>query len=121
MEFFYANGPDGYRSVAAVGLPLFLDLKLHDIPNTVAGAVRSLTPLAPAFLTIHTAGGPEMMKAAAAAAYEAAEKHGVTRPRLLGVTVLTRPDARSYERRVGDESVRHGKTRGEQEHLKKKN
>ncbi|HET8726281.1 MAG TPA: orotidine-5'-phosphate decarboxylase [Alphaproteobacteria bacterium] len=93
MEFFYANGPDGFRSVAAHGLPIFLDLKLHDIPNTVAGAVRSLAPLAPAFLTIHTAGGSAMMMAAAEAARDAAARAGVARPQLLGVTVLTSLDA----------------------------
>ncbi len=92
MEFFYANGPEGYRTIAAEGLPIFLDLKLHDIPNTVAGAVRSLTPLSPAFMTLHASGGRAMMAAAAAEAREAAAKHGVGRPRLLGVTVLTSLD-----------------------------
>jgi orotidine-5'-phosphate decarboxylase len=69
---------------------VFLDLKLHDIPNTVAGAVRSLAPLRPAWLTIHAAGGAAMI----AAAREAAEKSGgADRMKILAVTVLTSIDA----------------------------
>ena len=60
LEFFMANGAVGYKPIAELGLPLFLDVKLHDIPNTVAGAVRSLLPLRPNFITIHTSGGPAM-------------------------------------------------------------
>jgi len=89
LEFFTANGPAGVRAVMPGGLPLFLDLKLHDIPNTVAGAVRAVTPLRPALLTVHAAGGSAMLRAAADAAGEAAAKAGVPRPRLIGVTVLT--------------------------------
>lgn len=90
LEFFMAQGPDGIRDVIAAGdLPLFLDLKLHDIPNTVAGAVRSVAPLAPMFLTIHAGGGPAMIRAAADAAREEAERLGVPRMRILAVTVLT--------------------------------
>lgn len=94
LEFFVAQGPAGIRAVVEpVGLPLFLDLKLHDIPNTVAGAVRAATALAPAFVTLHAGGGPAMLRAAAEAAGEAAAKAGLARPRLLGVTVLTSLDA----------------------------
>jgi orotidine-5'-phosphate decarboxylase len=91
LEFFCANGPEGIRTVMAraPGLPLFLDLKLHDIPNTVAGAVRAVAPLAPALLTVHAAGGPAMMRAAA----EAAAELGAARPRIVAVTVLTSLDA----------------------------
>lgn len=90
LEFFMAQGPAGIRDVIAAGdLPLFLDLKLHDIPNTVAGAVRSVAPLAPKFLTIHAGGGPAMIRAAADAAREEAERLGVPRMRILTVTVLT--------------------------------
>jgi orotidine-5'-phosphate decarboxylase len=89
MEFFMAHGSAGYRAIAAKGLPIFLDLKLHDIPNTVAGAVASLLPLRPAFMTVHAAGGSAMMRAAA----EAAAKIGKDRPRILAVTVLTSLDA----------------------------
>jgi orotidine-5'-phosphate decarboxylase len=87
LEFFIANGPDAVRRVAGAA-PLFLDLKLHDIPNTVAGAVRSVVPLAPLLLTIHCAGGIAMMKAAAEAAGEATGR-GARRMNIIGVTVLT--------------------------------
>ncbi len=89
LEFFMANGPQGVREVAkAGGLPFFLDVKLHDIPNTVAGAVSSILPLGPHLVTIHTSGGPAMMEAAA----RAASKGGADRPKLIGVTVLTSLD-----------------------------
>jgi orotidine-5'-phosphate decarboxylase len=89
LEFFVGQGPAGIRSVVSgIGLPLFIDLKLHDIPNTVAAAVRAMLPLQPTFLTIHTSGGPAMMRAAA----EAASMTDLQRPRLLGVTVLTSLD-----------------------------
>lgn len=90
LEFFVANGPDGVRAVAGAA-PLFLDLKLHDIPNTVAGAVRAAARLAPAWLTVHCSGGGAMLRAAAAAAASAAEEGG-PRMRLIGVTVLTSLD-----------------------------
>ncbi len=88
LEFFLANGPDAVRRVAGERR-LFLDLKLHDIPNTVAGGVRAVVPLRPYFLTLHASGGAEMMRRAAAAAAETAARLGVPRPNLLGVTVLT--------------------------------
>ncbi len=83
MEFFYAHGRAGYQAVASAGAPIFLDLKLHDIPNTVAGGLRALMMLdpAPAIVNIHTAGGPDMMRAAAD------EVNG--RMKLIGVTLLT--------------------------------
>lgn len=87
LELFAAAGPDAMRRLAPVA-PVFLDLKLHDIPNTVAGAVRSLLPLRPAMLTLHAAGGPAMI----AAAREAAERAGADRPIVLAVTVLTSID-----------------------------
>ena len=87
LEFYSAEGPRGVERMAALGLPVFLDLKLHDIPNTVAGAVRALAPLGVRFLTIHASGGTPMLEAAA----EATESAGG--PTLLGVTVLTSLDA----------------------------
>jgi len=93
LEFFVAHGPQGINTVMdGTGVPLFLDLKLHDIPNTVAGGVRAAVAVKPAFLTIHTGGGRAMMKAAADEATDAAAKAGVQRPRILGVTILTSMD-----------------------------
>ncbi len=83
--FFTANGPEGVKRIAAAGLPVFLDLKFHDIPATVADAVRAALPLAPVMLTVHASGGAAMMAVAAEAAGEA----GADRPLVLGVTVLT--------------------------------
>jgi orotidine-5'-phosphate decarboxylase len=85
MEFYYANGPEGARAISALGMPLFLDLKFHDIPNTVAGAVRSTLDLHPAILNVHAQGGPAMMQAAA----DAVETAGDDKPLLIAVTVLT--------------------------------
>ena len=85
LEFFCANGPAGVAEIADGGLPLFLDLKLHDIPNTVAKAVQSLHPLQPAILTVHAAGGRAMMEAAKAAAPSSTK--------VVAVTVLTSLDA----------------------------
>lgn len=87
-EFFTANGPQGVRQVADVGMPVFIDLKWHDIPNTVAGAVRASLPLKPAIVNVHAAGGAAMLRAAADAAAEA----GSERPLVLAVTVLTSLD-----------------------------
>src|SRR5690242_7239454 len=81
LEFFVAHGPAGVRGVAEA--PVFLDLKLHDIPNTVAGAVRSALGLRPRMLTIHAGGGAAMI----AAARHASEKAGAERPMILAVTV----------------------------------
>ncbi len=69
LEFFLANGSPGFRAIA--GAPVFLDLKLHDIPNTVAGGVRAVLPLRPAMLTVHAAGGSAMIRAAHQAALSA--------------------------------------------------
>jgi orotidine-5'-phosphate decarboxylase len=92
LEYFAAHGPNGVRALAGHA-PVFLDLKLHDIPNTAAGAVRALLPLAPALLTLHAAGGGAMIEAARTAA----EAAGPSRPRLLAVTVLTSLDDAALE------------------------
>ena len=81
LEFFVAQGPAGVKRVAA-GVPLFLDLKLHDIPNTVAGAIRSIGPLGVTMTTLHASGGAAMLKGAVEAA-----RHLPRKPWLLGVTM----------------------------------
>jgi orotidine-5'-phosphate decarboxylase len=87
LEFFLANGAAGVAAVT--DRPVFLDLKLHDIPNTVAGAVRAVLPVRPKMLTIHASGGAAMVEAAR----RGAETAGESRPILLAVTVLTSLDA----------------------------
>jgi orotidine-5'-phosphate decarboxylase len=85
LEFFMANGRHGVHEMAEVGLPIFLDLKFHDIPNTVGKAVQALRPLEPAIITVHAAGGRAMMEDAKAAA--------PTGTRVVAVTMLTSLDA----------------------------
>ena len=84
LEFFCAHGSQGVHEIAKVGLPIFLDLKLHDIPNTVAAAVQAIHVLQPAIITVHAAGGRAMMEDAKAAAGE--------HTRVVAVTVLTSLD-----------------------------
>src|SRR6478736_181054 len=84
LEFFCANGEEGVLRIAEGELPIFLDLKLHDIPNTVGKAVEAIAHLEPAILTVHAAGGRAMMAAAKAAA--------PARTKVVGVTVLTSLD-----------------------------
>ncbi len=90
-EFFTGQGPQGVR--AALGdAPLFLDLKFHDIPNTVAGALRSAAPLRPMIVNVHASGGPAMMRAAGEAARKAARELGTPPPLVIAVTILTSLD-----------------------------
>lgn len=89
LEFFNAHGPQGMARIAEIGLPIFADLKLHDIPNTVAGGVRAILPLGVSILNVHASGGVAMMKAAA----DEAARAGIKRPKIIGVTVLTSLDA----------------------------
>lgn len=84
MEFFYAHGHHGVHEIAKIGLPIFLDLKLHDIPNTVAAAMQSIHVLEPAIVTVHASGGRAMMEDAKAAAGE--------RCKVVAVTLLTSLD-----------------------------
>lgn len=98
LEFFCAHGHHGVREIARVGLPIFLDLKLHDIPNTVAGAMQSIHVLEPAIVTIHASGGRAMMEDAKAAAAEHCK--------VVGVTLLTSLDERDLTR-TGIEGSAH--------------
>ncbi|HEX8302426.1 orotidine-5'-phosphate decarboxylase [Sphingomonas sp.] len=85
LEFFMANGRAGVHEMAEIGLPIFLDLKFHDIPNTVGKAVQALRPLEPAIITVHAAGGRAMLEDAKAAA--------PTGTRIVAVTMLTSLDS----------------------------
>jgi orotidine-5'-phosphate decarboxylase len=89
LEFFSANGRQGIRTMAELGVPIFLDLKFHDIPNTVAKAVQALRSLEPAILTVHAAGGRAMMEDAKAAAPAGTK--------VVAVTVLTSLDGDDLE------------------------
>jgi orotidine-5'-phosphate decarboxylase len=84
LEFFYAHGHHGVHEIAKIGLPIFLDLKLHDIPNTVAAAMQSIHVLEPAIVTVHASGGRAMMEDAKAAAGEHCK--------VVAVTLLTSLD-----------------------------
>ena len=91
-ELFTACGPDIVRRIRDTGAAVFLDLKFHDIPNTVAKSVASATRLDVQMLTVHTAGGSEMMRAAEQSAQQTASQSGRNAPLVLGVTVLTSMD-----------------------------
>lgn len=90
LEFFCAHGHHGVLEMAQLGLPIFLDLKLHDIPNTVAGAMQAINVLQPAIVTIHASGGRSMMEDAKAAAGE--------QTKVVAVTMLTSLDERDLIR-----------------------
>jgi orotidine-5'-phosphate decarboxylase len=90
LEFFCAHGHHGVHEIARIGLPIFLDLKLHDIPNTVAAAMQSIHVLEPAIVTVHASGGRAMMEDAKAAAGEHCK--------VVAVTVLTSLDERDLAR-----------------------
>ncbi|MGH6785824.1 MAG: orotidine-5'-phosphate decarboxylase [Novosphingobium sp.] len=90
LEFFCAHGHHGVHEIAKLGLPIFLDLKLHDIPNTVAAAMQAVHVLEPAIVTVHASGGRAMMEDAKAAAGEHCK--------VVGVTLLTSLDARDMAR-----------------------
>ena len=90
LEFFCAHGHHGVHEVARLGLPIFLDLKLHDIPNTVAGAMQAIHVLEPAIVTVHGSGGRAMMEDAKAAAANGT--------RVVAVTMLTSLDERDLQR-----------------------
>lgn len=102
LEFFLANGIEGVKRIEALGIPIFLDLKLHDIPNTVAQAIASLEPLNIALLTVHTQGGYDMMQRAKEAAGDSVK--------VVGVTILTSMDdkdisALGYQASASDQAL----------------
>src|SRR5512138_730276 len=99
LEAFCAHGPALVREVAALA-PVFLDLKLHDIPNTVGGAAAAAARTGAAILNVHAGGGREMMRAAGDRAREAAAKASLPAPKVIAVTILTSLDAGAL-RQVG--------------------
>jgi orotidine-5'-phosphate decarboxylase len=102
-ELFTGAGPDIVKKIRALGALVFLDLKFHDIPNTVAKAVAAAVQLDVQMLTVHTGGGLEMLKAAEHIAQENAWKLGRTPPLVLGVTVLTSLDSGAL-REIGSDA-----------------
>lgn len=101
LELFSAEGPALVQSLRERGVQIFVDLKLHDIPNTVAGAARSLARHGAWLVTVHVAGGEEMCRAAVEAATLEAEAHGLPRPKILGITVLTSFSEASFAEAAG--------------------
>ena len=97
MELYYSAGSDTIRYLKEHGKKVFLDLKLHDIPNTVGHSVASVTRLGVNLITIHAAGGRAMMQAAARYAKITADELGVERPKILAVTVLTSFDDQGWQ------------------------
>ncbi len=92
LEFFVSQGGDAVRTIRDYDVDIFLDLKFHDIPNTVSGAVSAATELGVAMLTVHAAGGSDMLKAAVEAAHNTANKLSIQPPMILAVTMLTSID-----------------------------
>jgi len=109
LEFFSARGADGVRRIVEKnpGTALFLDLKFHDIPNTVAAAVRAVAPLRPAYINVHAAGGADMMRAARDAARSESDRPGIPPVRVLAVTVLTSLDESGLAQTGQGGSVAH--------------
>jgi orotidine-5'-phosphate decarboxylase len=105
MQLFYAAGPSLLETLQAYGKTVFVDLKLHDIPNTVAGAVDALVRRGVGFLNVHASGGPEMMHAAVEAARDAADATGRPKPTIIGVTLLTSLSERDLRNHLFVESA----------------
>ena len=101
MQLYYSAGQEIMRLLREKNLPVFADLKLHDIPNTVAAASRVLTRQGASILNVHASGGKAMMQAVAEAVREEAAKAGSTRPKVLAVTVLTSIDQRVFLQEMG--------------------
>ncbi|MDD4238401.1 MAG: orotidine-5'-phosphate decarboxylase [Desulfotomaculaceae bacterium] len=101
MQLYYSAGQEVLHQLRAKNLPVFVDLKLHDIPNTVAGATRALTRQGASILNVHAAGGKTMMRSAAEAARDEADKSGSVRPLVVAVTVLTSIDQIVFWQEMG--------------------
>lgn len=92
MELFYAEGPEIVKIIKSLGHKIFLDLKLHDIPNTVKKSIKVLTALGIDMLNVHSSGGIKMMKYASEGVIEACNEYNLRKPKLIGVTQLTSTD-----------------------------
>lgn len=101
MQLFYSAGPDVVRRIKGEGVKVFLDLKLHDIPNTVGQAARALAGLGADIINVHAAGGTAMMRAAAEAVQERAAALGLPVPLVISVTVLTSIDQSTFQQDLG--------------------
>ena len=111
LQIYTRIGPEGIRSFMSPEIQIFLDLKLHDIPHTVAQASRGIVALGARMFTVHTLGGTDMLTACADATAEEAERLGVPRPLILGVTLLTSLDEAAiqslgFERKMQDQTLR---------------
>jgi orotidine-5'-phosphate decarboxylase len=101
MRLYYRVGPAAVEFLRGLGREVFADLKLHDIPSTVAGGVRALTAAGASIINVHAAGGRAMMQAAAEAAAAEAARLGMPRPKVVAVTVLTSLDEQALREEVG--------------------
>jgi orotidine-5'-phosphate decarboxylase len=101
MQLYNSVGPEAVRRLGEKHVPVFVDLKLHDIPNTVAGAARVLTRHGAAILNVHAAGGIDMMSAAADASRDEADRTGIKPPLVVAVTVLTSISQEVFNKEIG--------------------
>jgi len=114
LEYFCANGPKGISKISETGVKIFLDLKFHDIPNTVAGAIRASLNLEPYMMTVHLSGGYNMLDRTMEEVKEYCSKKSLKRPLILGVSVLTSIDNNDFSSlgikgKVEDQVVRLAK------------
>ena len=114
LEYFCFNGPEGIKLISQTGAKIFLDLKFHDIPNTVAGAIKAILHLQPYMLTVHLSGGYDMLMKANEIVSEYCLKNAIKRPKILGVSVLTSLDDNDFSSlgikgRVEDQVIRLAK------------
>ena len=96
LEYFCSNGPNGIRKISETGIKIFLDLKFHDIPNTVAGAIKACLDLEPFMMTVHLSGGYNMLHRTMEEVKEYCSKKSLKRPLILGVSVLTSIDDNDF-------------------------
>ena len=114
LEYFCFNGPEGIKLISKTGAKIFLDLKFHDIPNTVSGAIKAILHLQPYMLTVHLSGGYDMLMKANDIVSEYCLKNAIKRPKILGVSVLTSLDDNDFSSlgikgRVEDQVIRLAK------------